>query len=934
MKSFIIYAAVAAGCWLIAPGIGASEPVDYERDVLPIFETYCIACHTTDEAQGGLAMQSFADLMRGGETGPAITPGVPSSSRLFLMAAGQLEPVMPPDGAAGPNETELATLAAWIEQGAAGPAGGLVMKRSLRVPKIVPADDAVQPLTAVVTRSDGLRAIGQFRQVRVASGDGTDVLTLPEQPGKVSSIAFSRDGSQLLVASGVTGLYGRAAVYDVSSGDLLGEMVGHDDELETAIFSPDGRFIATASYDRKIWLWDTTHFQPVRSFEGHNGAVLAIAFSPDGSLLISGSADETVKVWDVATGRRLDTMSQPEGEVFAVAVTPDGKQVLAGSADNRLRVWRLISLTEETINPLVTSRYIDESPLVHLAITPDATRCVVIGESGNLKTILMKDWNPIGPVVSIADGPTDLAITADGTQALVSTVAGRIVTIDLPSAGEPLTSDPTSHTADAMAAVYVDIGKLAMVDEAGLRQAQALAPQTGHDQPISVPRGVEVAGVIGQPGEADWYVFQARAGEMWVIETDTSDLDSRIDTIVEVRNAEAERLIHARLQAVRDSYFTFRGKDSTQTGDFRVFAWQEMRLGEYFFASGEVNRLWLYPRGADSGFDVFPGMGNRWTYFGTTAAVHALGEPAYIVRPLGLSESPLANGLPVFDIFYENDDNPTQTKGKDSYLLFQAPATERYWVRLGDTRGEGGEAYRYRLRIRPADPSFTPSVRPIGASLLKGSGRELMVMVDRHDGFDGEVSFEIEGLPPGLVSNFPIRIQSGQRFATGTIYAPHDIEPWQGEVEPAITARAVIHGRVVERVAGTAGKLTLAERGNATLAIYSDDSTGQSEPIRPDQIISARRGQTVSLVVRADRKPEFKNEISLGNEQAGRNLPFGAYVDNIGLNGLLIRENESERRFFVTIDEVTEPGKRQFFLTGNADGGITTLPITLEVLAD
>jgi len=932
MNSISTKTAAAFIALFATSGLCAAEPVNYTKDVLPIFEKYCIACHTADEAQGGLVMQSFTDLMRGGETGPAITAGVPSSSRLFLMASGQLEPVMPPDDAQGPNEEELATLAAWIEQGAIGPDGDSEMKRELRVPKIEPSSSAIQPLTAIAIRSDGVSAIAKFQEVQIIDADGKETIKLPAQPGKINSIVFSGDGANLLVASGVTGLYGRAAVYDTATGDLIGEMVGHNDEVESAIFSADGRFIATASYDQKIILWDARTFQPIRTLEGHNGAVLSIAFSPESTVLVSGSADETVKVWDVQSGRRLDTMSQPEGEVLAVAVSPNGKLVLAGSADNRLRVWSLVSTKEERINPLITSRYLDESPLMHLAITPDATRCVVIGESGNLKVVSMKDWTQIGPTQTLEGVATDLAIAADGSHVLISTIGGGVIRFDLPPADAAIATDSKLSTAEEVAAVYVDTGTMVVTDEATLRKAQSLAGQTGHDAAIAIPRGAEVSGVISQANEEDWYALDARAGEMWVIETDTSGLDSRIDTIVEVRDSNAGQIIQTRLQAVRDSYFTFRGKDSTQTGDFRVFAWQEMKLGEYFYASGEVNRLWLYPRGADSGFDVFPGMGNRWTYFGTTGTVHALGEPAYIVRPLGHDESPLANGLPVFDIAYENDDNPSQTKGKDSYLIFKAPSTDRFLVRLRDTRGEGSEAYKYRLRVRPANPMFTPSVRAIGAPLLKGSGRELMVIVDRQDGFDGEVTFEIAGLPEGLISNFPITIQAGQRFATGTIYAPVDTPAWDGEVQPKITARAMINHRWIERDAGTAGKLTLADRGNATLAIYPDNGDASAKPLQPHEVVSARRGETISLIVRADRKEGFKNEISLGKEQAGRNLPFGAYVDNIGLNGLLIRQNESERQFFITVDEMTELGKRTFFLNGNSDGGITTPPITLEVL--
>ncbi len=73
-----------------------------------------------------------------------------------------------------------------------------------------------------------------------------------------------------------------------------------------------------------------------------------------------------------------------------------------------------------------------------------------------------------------------------------------------------------------------------------------------------------------------------------------------------------------------------------------------MELNEYLYSGGEVVKLWLYPRGPDSGFKVYPGAGNRWTYFDTTPISHAMGEPAWIVRELAADESPAPNGLPVF----------------------------------------------------------------------------------------------------------------------------------------------------------------------------------------------------------------------------------------------------------------------------------------------
>lgn len=510
---------------------------------------------------------------------------------------------------------------------------------------------------------------------------------------------------------------------------------------------------------------------------------------------------------------------------------------------------------------------------------------------------------------------------------MISLMNGSWVRRDLPRSAAPHRA--IGEAPRAVDDIFVDTGTLITLEEAGLRPMPVATMAAG--TALELPRGAEVVGTIAAPSEEDWFAFQAYRGENWVIETDTADLNSRLDSVLEIRDAESAPVLRARLQAVRDSYFTFRGKDSRQTNDFRLFAWEEMKLGEYLYAAGEVTRLWLYPRGADSGFDVFPGMGSRWTYFGTTGTVHALGEPAYIVRPLADGELPLTNGLPVFEIAYLNDDEPTQTRGRDSFLRFKAPRDGRYLIRLRDVRGEGGEEYRYRLRLRGADPSFVPRLGTIQTELRRGSGREILLRADRIDEFDGEITFEIAGLPSGLKSNFPVTIQQGQHFAIGNIWAAADAEAWDGELRPTITAHAMINGRRVERRAGAIGPLKLVDRGKVTLAIYPDVD-GDALPLDADSTITIQRGQTISLRVRADRQPGFQNEVSLGNETSGRNLPHGVYVDNIGLNGLLIRQNESERQFFITADNIAELGRRQFFLTGNVDGGLTSQPLTIEVI--
>ena len=135
---------------------------------------------------------------------------------------------------------------------------------------------------------------------------------------------------------------------------------GHADSLYAAALSPDGKLLATGSYDQQIKLWDVASGKELRTLAGHNDAVFDLAFRPDGKLLASASGDRTVKLWDVASGERLDTFGQPTKEQYCVAFSPDGKRVAAGGVDNRIRVWQISDAAKENTNPLVYARFAHE----------------------------------------------------------------------------------------------------------------------------------------------------------------------------------------------------------------------------------------------------------------------------------------------------------------------------------------------------------------------------------------------------------------------------------------------------------------------------------------------------------------------------------------------------------------------------------------------
>ena len=114
-------------------------------------------------------------------------------------------------------------------------------------------------------------------------------------------VAFSPNGRWLAACSNpVDRTAGEARVFDAATGQGIFTLRGHTSNVTSVAFSPDGRRIATSSFDRTIKLWETETGQEVFTLRGHTSGVLSVAFSPDGRQLASGSIDSTAKVWDNA----------------------------------------------------------------------------------------------------------------------------------------------------------------------------------------------------------------------------------------------------------------------------------------------------------------------------------------------------------------------------------------------------------------------------------------------------------------------------------------------------------------------------------------------------------------------------------------------------------------------------------------------------------
>jgi hypothetical protein len=459
-------------------------------------------------------------------------------------------------------------------------------------------------------------------------------------------------------------------------------------------------------------------------------------------------------------------------------------------------------------------------------------------------------------------------------------------------------------------------------------------PNDDLQKATSIPQQASVGGRISQPGDVDIYKFTAKRGMIFAIETQAAQRGSPVDTKIEVLDASGKKVERLLLQAVRDSAITFRPIDSVSP-DVRVDNWREMELNQLMFMNGEVAKVFRMPEGPDSGFQYYMISGKRAAYFDTTPTAHSLDEPCYIVEPHPPGTRLIANGLPNFMLFYENDDDGERKLGTDSRVLFTAPADGDYLIRVSDSRGAGGDRNVYRLIVREAKPDFAVALAGANPSVGARSGQEFTLTANRKDGFDEPITVEITGVPEGYKVTTPLVIESGHTQAQGTICAlPGAVQleetAW-GKVQVLAKSKEVSHpvngiGKV------TLGKepqvwvaLEPAAAGDTLEKLSPATPIADQDPSRPFEITIAP-GEIIPAWVKV-RRNGANTEIRFDVQ----NLPHGVIVDNLGLNGITLLAGQNEGEIQIKADPWVQEMDRLIFAKTRGFGEQTSLPVMLHV---
>jgi WD40 repeat protein len=285
-------------------------------------------------------------------------------------------------------------------------------------------------------------AIRTVRERKVLAGHEHEVL----------SAAFRPDGKRVVTASADK----TARIWDAETGQAIGAPLrGHGDIVASAAFSPNGKRIVTASWDKTAQIWDAESGRPIGALRGHKGEVNSAAFSPDGKNIVTASFDGTARIWDAKTGQTIGApLHGHEGAVNSAAFSPDGRRIVTASRDGTARIWDV-----ETRQPIGAPLRGHEGDVYSATFSPDGKRIVTASADKTARLWDAGTGQRIGaPYRGHAGAVSSAAFSPDGKR-IVTASADKTAHLWDADTGKPLAAPLGAHERDVMSAVFKEDGK-------------------------------------------------------------------------------------------------------------------------------------------------------------------------------------------------------------------------------------------------------------------------------------------------------------------------------------------------------------------------------------------------------------------------------------------------------------------------------------------
>jgi len=444
---------ILLACFATDPVAADDKPITYEDHVAGILKKHCATCHGDGKQEGGLALASYAGVMKGAGGGEIVVAGRSGGSRLIeVITAPDDGDRMPPEGDRVPADA-VELIKKWIDTGLRENAGSSVASmRTLGFKPAAPSagqgPEAVPQNLPSIERPKTIRpfpvlamaASPRAPVAAVASYGAIDLygsldkrygsLSFPE--GEPLVLAFSRSGQRLLAAGGKPVQSGSVVLFDVATGKRLASVADEPDAIIAADISPDEKVVAIGCTSRLVKLYSTEDGSLKATIDKHTDWVTAVAFSPDGKYLATGDRIGNIHLWDAATGGVILPLSEHKKSVRALSWRSDSG-VIASCGEDGTVVWWDVKDGWPVVN----------KPNAHTGGVLDCK----FGPQGELATCgrdgLVKTWSAEGneikkyavsedvpagkkPPAGVTLMPTRVAVSADGSIVLAGDTAGRL----------------------------------------------------------------------------------------------------------------------------------------------------------------------------------------------------------------------------------------------------------------------------------------------------------------------------------------------------------------------------------------------------------------------------------------------------------------------------------------------------------------------------
>ena len=236
----------------------------------------------------------------------------------------------------------------------------------------------------------------------------------------INSVIFSKDGKTIISGGNDNAI----RFWDASTGREVARPVVTRSGITSLAVSPGGETILSGDWAGHTVLWQLSTMVPLLT-RAQNGSVNAVAFSPDGTQFACGGDDRTVRCWDTKTGRLIRVLLHDQ-PLTGIAYSPDGMKIATSSYDQFVRIW---NLGDENNEIRLANRNADF--MFCVAFSADGATLAVGGDdSAPVSLWNVRDGRNIGRL-QCDDDVSAIAYSCDGKQLAAGVKSGEVLLWDI-----------------------------------------------------------------------------------------------------------------------------------------------------------------------------------------------------------------------------------------------------------------------------------------------------------------------------------------------------------------------------------------------------------------------------------------------------------------------------------------------------------------------